>query len=170
MCAPALGAVVGMMGAAASFAGQQADYRAKKAAWEQNVVNAEAGARDGYRQTTVRFIQEQEKTTQAKHVSYLQEAEKASQAENSAGAAGISGISVDNILRDISGKSELNRTYDDMNYKYVAADLTEQLHQIDTKEMNQINSMPVPQAPSPLTMFAGMAGAGVKAMGGMGLM
>lgn len=160
---------MGVMGAVANFGAQQADYQAKKHAWEQNVVNSEASARDQYKQTTIRFIQEQEKTLQKTHLSYLDEAEKAAQAENSAGAAGVSGVSVDNVLRDISVKSALNRTYADTNYKYVAADLTEQLHQIDTQEISRINSMPVPQAPSPLGLFAGVAGAGVKGLGGLGM-
>lgn len=169
MCAPMLGAAVGMVSAVAGFQAQQADYRAKKAAWEQNVVNAEAAARDEHRQITNRFLQEQEKTTQKKHVSFIEEAQKRATAENNAAGAGVSGNSVDNILRDISGKSMLNRTYADQNYKFVAADLTEQLKASDTKMIGRINSMPVPQAPSPLGMIAGVAGAGVKAMGGLGM-
>lgn len=169
MCAPMLGAVVGMVGAVAQFQAQQADYRAKKAAWEQNVVNAEASARDEHRQITNRFMQEQEKTTQKNHVSFIEEAQKRATAENNAGSAGVSGNSVDNILRDISGKSMLNRTYADKNYQYVAADLTEQMKATDSRLKGRIESMPVPQAPSPLGLIAGIAGAGVKAMGGMGM-
>lgn len=169
MCAPALGAVVGIVGAVASFQAQQADYRAKKAAWEQNVVNAEASARDEHRQITNRFLQEQEKTTQKKHVSFIEEAQKAAAAENNAASAGVSGNSVNNIMGDIIGKSALNRTYADKNYQFVAADLQEQLKATDTRLKGRIESMPVPQAPSPLGLIAGIAGAGVKAVGGLGM-
>lgn len=169
MCAPMLGAVVGIVGAVAQFQAQQADYQAKKAVWEQNVVNAEASARDEHRQLTNRFLQEQEKTTQHKHVAMLEGAKKAATAENNAASAGVSGISVDNILADINGKTLLNMTYADRNYQFVAADLTEQLKATDTKMKGRIESIPVPQEPSPLGLIAGIAGAGVKGLGGMGL-
>jgi hypothetical protein len=160
---------VGIVGAVASYQAQQADYQAKKAAWEQNVVNAEASARDEHRQITNRFLQEQEKTTQKKHVSFLEEAQKAATTQNNAATAGVSGNSVDNLVRDIQGKSALNRTYADKNYQFVAADLGEQLKATDTKMKGRIESMPVPQAPSPLGLIAGIAGAGVKAVGGLGM-
>jgi hypothetical protein len=169
MCAPALGAVVGIVGAIAQFQAQSDDYNAKKAAWEQNVVNAEASARDEHRQITNRFLQEQEKTTQKKHVSFIEEAQKGATAQNNAASAGVSGASVDNIVRDIAGKSALNRTYADKNYQFVAADLSEQMKATDTRLKGRIESMPVPQAPSPLGLIAGIAGAGVKAVGGLGM-
>ena len=169
MCVAMLGAAVGMVGAMASYQAKRDDYAAKKRMWEQNVVNAESAARDEQRQIATRQIQEQAKTGQKKELSYLEEAQKSSAAENSAAYGGVGGISVNNILGDIARKSELNRTYIDENYKYVAADLTEKMKATDTTLMSRINSVPVPQAPSPLELFAGVAGAGVKALGGLGM-
>lgn len=170
MCAPvaALGAVVGIMGSVASFAAKQQDYDAKAAAWRQNVVNAQAAARDDQTQLLQRNLQEQDKNIQDKHISYIEGAKKAAMAQASAAAGGVTGISVDNIVADIQGKSALNRTYADMNYKYKAAQIQTQLTGTVTTMQSRIDSMPRPISPSPLEMIVGIAGSGVKLAGGMG--
>lgn len=171
MCAPiaALGAVVGIMGSVASFAAKQQDYEAKAAAWRQNVVNAQAAARDDQQQLLVRNLQEQDKTTQDKHVSYIEGAQKAAMAEASAAAGGVSGMSVDNLITDIEGKSALNRTYADMNYKMKAQQIQTQLTGTVTTMQSRIDSMHRPVAPNPLEMVVGIAGSGVKMFGGGGM-
>lgn len=167
MCAPALSAVmglaVGVMQAGASYSAQQADYRAKSEAWRQNVTNSEAAARDEQRQILTQQMQEQDKTVQKDHISFLEQAQKSSRVEVSAAQGGVSGLSVDNLLADIAGKSELNRTYADRNYAFVAADITEKLHASDTRLQSRINSVQRPVEPSPLTPIIGIAGAGVNA-------
>lgn len=166
MCAPALSAVAGIaMGglqAVASFGAAQADYNAKAEQWRQNVVNSEAAARDDQRQLINRQLQEQAKTTQENHISYLKQAEKQSSVEVSAAQGNVSGISVDNLLADIAGKSELNRTYADQNYKYIAADIQERLWANNTTLASRINSVTRPTSPSALSLIAGIGGSAVK--------
>lgn len=167
MCAPALGAVVGIMGAVAGFAAKQQDYEAKAAAWRQNVVNAQAAARDEQRQLVTRSLQESDKLAQTRKVYAMEGAQKAALAEVAAAKGGVSGISVDNLIADLTGKALLNRTYADTNYRYKAAQLTEELKGTSTKMQMRIDSMPKPVAPNPLELVVGIAGAGVKMVGGM---
>jgi hypothetical protein len=170
MCAPvaALGAVVGIVGAVANFQAKEQDYQAKAAAWRQNVVNAQAAARNDQGQLLQRQLQEEDKTTQDKHVSYIEGAQKAALAEASAAKGGVAGISVDNIVNDIQGKSALNRTYADINYMYKAADIQNRLTGTVITLQSRIDSIPRPVAPSPLELVAGIGGSLVKGFGGAG--
>lgn len=171
MCAPAAVAIaglgVGMLQAGASSAASNADYAAKSAAWSQNVVNSEAAARDEEKQIIGNQLAEQAKTNQQLQISELTQAEKQGQEGARAAGGNVSGVSVDNILQDIAGKSEVNRTYADMNYKFIVAGTQQQLTASDDQEQSRINSMPLPQSPSPLAPLIGIAGAGVKAFGAL---
>lgn len=170
MCAPAIGLALSLtMGIAQSVVQYQAarsDYAAKTAAWQQNIVNAQAGARDEFRQVTQRNLQEQGKTTQKLQLSYMEDAQKQALAKVSAAGAGVSGISVDNILGDISGKTALNRTYIQENYRYVAADLQTQANNAVTRQSMRIAAVPAPQEPSPLVPLIGIGTAGTNFMTG----
>jgi hypothetical protein len=152
MCAPALAMIlsigVAAAGAQANYAAKMADYNAKSAAWRQNVVNSEAAARDEQSQIIRRQLEEQAKTTQKKHVSFVEEAQKVAKAEVSAAAGGVSGVSVDAIVSDIAGKSQMNRTYADTNYKFIVADTQQQLKATDTRLMSRINSVERPLSPA----------------------
>lgn len=172
MCGPALGLLVGIgqfvVGAAAAQAGYQAkmaDYNAKAAAWTQNVINSEAAARDEHRQILTRQLEEQAKTTQKKHVSFVEQAQKQASAEVSAASGNVSGISVDAIIGDIANKSEQNRTYADTNYKFIVADTQAQLKATDARLMSRINSVERPVSPAD-TRGIEIIGAGLGAFKG----
>jgi hypothetical protein len=176
MCAPMiLGAVlsigVAAMQASAEQQAKQADYNARVAAWQQNIINAQTAARDEQRQIITRQLQEQEKTSQKIHVSFLEQAQKQATAEVQGAAAGVSGISLDNILSDIEGKSLLNRTYAEKNYQYVVADTQEQLKATVTRMQGRINSVATPVSPantSGITILGAVASAFGK-VGGSGI-
>jgi hypothetical protein len=153
---------MGVMQAGASYGASQADYAAKSAAWVQNVTNSEAAARDDQRQILTKQLEEQAATVQKQHVSFVTQAQKQSSVENSAASSGVSGNSVDNLLSDIAGKSEENRSYDQENYKFVVADTQEKLHASDTTLQSRINSVQRPTEPSPLSFIAGIGDAGLK--------
>lgn len=173
MCAPAALAIagIGMAGiqAGVAFQAKQADYNAKAAAWEQNVVNSEAGARDAYRQIIQQQLVEAGKDVQQRHVSFVTQAQKQSSAAVSAVEGGVSGISVDNILQDIAGKSAQNRTTADFNYRAVVADTTNKLSSETDQEMSHINSVPRPISPDPISIPLAMGGAAIGAFRGGGL-
>lgn len=165
MCAPMIGLAVGIAQSVASFSAQQADYQAKSAAWTQNVINSQAAARDEQRQLQIRGMQEQEATAQKVKENSLEMAEKRSAAEVAAISAGSSGLSLDNLLADLSAQGFRNKTVLETNQKMKVAQLTEELKGSVTKMQNRINSMERPTAPSPLGLIAGIAGAGAKYAG-----
>lgn len=171
MCDPGSIAIatmaVGMAQAGTSAAAANADFAAKSSAWSQNVVNSEAAARDEDRQIIGNQLADQAKTNQQLQISTITQAQKQSAAAVSAAEGGVTGISVDNILQDIAGKSEVNRSYADENYKFIVADTQEHLNSSTDQAQSRINSMTVPLSPSPLTPLLGIAGAGIKAATGL---
>lgn len=169
-----LGVALGIVGSVASAAMQDAaaqdEYQRKAAVWKQNVINSEAASRDEQRQIITKQLQEQDKTVQKQHVSQIEQAQKVATAEVSAAAGNVSGVSVDNIVADITGKSLLNRTYVDQNYKYTVMDTAEQLKATDTRMASRINSVERPIEPRStvgLALLTGIAG-GVGKMAGSG--
>jgi hypothetical protein len=179
MCMPLLGVLGAVMSVAVGAASAQAEHDAKMAdyqqrslIWQQNVINAEAAARDDHRQIITKQLQEQEKVAQKVHVSYVEQAQKQATAEVQASASGVSGISLDNILDDIGQKSMLNRTYEATNYKFIVQDTQEQLYASTQKAIDRINSVPRPQEPADtrgiqvLGALAGAVGSIGKGMGG----
>lgn len=153
---------VGVASAGTGAAASSADYAAKSSAWQQNVVNAEAGARDSDKQVIGNQLADQNKTNQQLQISQITGAEKSSKAAVSAVQGNVTGISMDNILQDIANKSEVNRTYADQQYKYIVAGTTEQLKSVNDEEQSRINGDTLPLSPSPLTPLIGIAGAGVN--------
>lgn len=175
MCMPIIGAILSIGVAAAQASAEQkaktADYNAKVLAWQQNIINSQAAARDEQRQIITKQMQTQAQTSQKVHVSYIDQAQKQATAEVQAGAAGVSGLSLDNILDDIAQKSELNRTYAMTNYQYAVTQTQEDLHASDTKLTSRINQVPVPIQPidtSGITVLGSVAGAVGKLGGSAG--
>lgn len=171
MCDPVTGtavalgmgtAVVGAAQSVVSYNASVADYYGKSAAWSQNVVNAEAAGRDEQTSLLTQQLQEQDKFVQKEQLSGIEEAQKSSSAEVSAVGAGVSGVSVDNVLNDIAGKSELNRTYMDTNYRYVVADTSAKLNATNDELASRIASVQRPTAPDQTSELLGIAGAGIK--------
>lgn len=154
---------IGAATSATSASAANADYAAKSASWQQNVVNSEAAGRDEQKQIIGNQLADQAKTDQQLQVSQLSQAEKSAQYGVQAAEGGVSGVSVDNVLNDIAGKSEVNRTYADENYKFVVADTQEHLTSSTDQTQSRINQDTIPQSPSPLTPILGIAGAGLKA-------
>ena len=176
MCVGIIGAVLGagisLMQAGAAQQAKQQEYAAASQRWQQNIINTEAAARDEHRQIITRQMQEQEKTAQKLHISFIEQAQKGAEAEVRGAEAGVSGISLDNVLDDIESKSLLNRTYADINYKYIVADTEEQLKATDTRAMNRINSIPRPVEPAntfALDAMSGVFGAVGKVAGSGGI-
>ena len=152
MCMMVIGAALsigmGVMQAAATQQAKQADYAAKSAAWTQNVLNAEAAARNEHRQILLHQMQEQDKSVQKDHLSYIEQAQKSATVENSAAGAGVSGISLGNLLDDITQKSQYNRTIVDRNLMFVVADTQANLKSTDDRLMGRINSVERPVEPA----------------------
>jgi len=170
MCAPVLG-IIGMVASVGSSLAQgaaaQADYEARSEQWRQNYVNALAAARDEQNQLTNRQLQEQSAYVQKRHLSLVEQAEKQSEAEVSAASAGVSGISVENLVQDIGRKAATNRAIAEQNWIMTANQLQAEKRATVTTAQNRINSVARPTSPSMGAYLLGAVGSGVKSFATM---
>jgi hypothetical protein len=159
-----LGAIVGaalsVAQAVVSFSAAQDEYEQKAEQWRQNYTNSLAAGRDDQRQITLRMTQEEEAKSQKTTQNRIEGAEVSAEAEVSAAAAGLSGISLDNIMTGITRKVAMKQAADEATYQNTAAQLTTQLEATNTSIQNRINSVQRPTAPDPLGyVLKGIGGA-----------
>lgn len=133
--------------------------------WQQNQINALASARDEQRQLTERQIQEQDATTQKVHASQIDEATRKAEASVAAADAGLSGVSLDNITREIGNRAAQNRTNAVENYRMTAEQLQANKDATVTKAQSRIDSIQEPTDASAATGLIGLASSGVKLYG-----
>lgn len=163
MCVAALGAVAAVMQSVVSFAAAQEDYNNRAEQWKQNYVNSLASGRDEQRQLQVRMVQEQEAHAQKQQLTAIEGAEVSAEAEVSAATAGVSGISLNNILTGIGRKIGMKQVADSTNHRNTVLQIGEQLKATKTNIENRINSVQKPTAPNPLGYALQGAGGALKA-------
>lgn len=159
-----LEAVIAVASSAVSFMGAQADYKAREAQWEQNKENALVAATEEQKQTQLRMIQEGEAKTQKDQLTHIEQAEAVASAESSAASAGVSGISLGNIIGGINAKVRMKREADETNHQNTIAQLGMELKASNTRAENRINSVARPTAPNPLGYALQGAGGALGAM------
>lgn len=160
MCVAAIGAVVGIASSVVSFMGAQADYEARAAQWEENKVQALAQGREEQKSIQMRMVQEGDAQSQKEQQARIEGAEIAAEAETSAASAGVSGISLGNILAGINRKVDMKLSADRTNYRNTANQLTMELKGTNATIKNRINSVAKPVKPNPLGyVLQGVGGA-----------
>lgn len=151
MCVMAVaGVVLSVAQAAVSFSAANEDYENKAQQWRQNYTNSLAAGRDDQKQLSLRMIQEQDATSQKTTANRVEGAEVGAEAEVSAGNAGLSGISLDNIMVGINRKIAAKQTADRTNHENTIAQLKAQNEATVTQMQSRINSVQRPTAPNPL--------------------
>lgn len=163
MCVMAVGAIVSVLQSVVSFAAAQADYEAKAAQWTQNYKNALASGRDEQKQIGLRMIQEEVALTQKTQANTVEGAKALGQAEAAAGAAGVAGISLDNLKGGIERQIADKMAADNTNYRYTVAQLTTEMDATNTNIENRINSVQKPVPPNPLGYVLSGIGGALKA-------
>lgn len=156
-------AAVAVASSVVSFMGAQADYNARAEQYKQNRVNALAAGREEQKAIQIRMVQEDAAKTQKDQASSIEGAEVAAEAEVSAGEAGVSGISLTNILTGINRKVDMKVSADRTNYLNTAAQLTQELKATKTSMQNRINSVAQPTAPNPIGYALQGIGGALKA-------
>lgn len=167
MCAPMLLAA-GAAGAqsAVSFAASQQDYNNQVAAWQENYVSSLKAGEDEQKRLQLRMSQEGEAISQKRHLANIEKAQATSAVRNSAGAAGVSGVSVSNIITGVSQKVSAKRQADEINFDNTIEQLSAELLNTNTKTQNRINSVQQPTPPNPLGFVLQAAGGIASAAGG----
>lgn len=170
MCDPTTLAVasfaMGAVGQYSQYSAQSAQAAAQNNAYEQNRINALASMREDYKQLNTRQMQEAESASLEAQKRQAQAQRELATARVGAGEAGISGLSVEGILRDISGLAlndtdAINRGAD-WNINQIQAEKSG----VRSSTQGRISSQSRGSKSSPWTLGLGIAGAGIDAYTG----
>lgn len=152
MCDPVtlglLSAGIGAAGTVSTYMGQQQQAKATKAAAEDAFKNDQA-------QLTRRELQEEEALAQKQQSNNLEEAEVLATAQVGAIESGTGGISLDNLLTDVSRRAARNRVTENTNTKNTIAQIQMEKKGSASNAQSRVNSAPRPSA---LSLVAGLGG------------
>ena len=151
------------MSAVAQYGAQQAQYKADSERYAQNVTNSLAAQRDEQRSLTMRQMQEQEAYAQKSHMVATEAAEKKAEVEVSAAGGNVAGISVGNLIADVSRRAGNQQVSLQRNWEMTAQQLQQEQDATVTRAQSRINQVAQPTKPSPAGAILGFAGAGLKA-------
>lgn len=162
MCEPVTIAA-GLM-AVTSAAGQYQSFKAAEAQaeyqndyYEQNKQQANAALAQQYNDIGIRQQQEQVAARQQKEEIGRQARADMATARVAAGAAGVSGLSVERGLRDISGAASRNYSNIDQNLDWTMGQLERQKKSVQTGTASRISSVQKGQQPSKMALGIGLA-------------
>lgn len=165
MCEPMTIAAVTMAVAAAGSAytgyeGAKAQADTQNKLYEQNRKNSMAAMRDNYLTIQQRQGQEIEAAGQQIQERRLEAARQTATARVASGEAGVSGFSVERIMRDISGVASRDVSTIEQNRDWNLDQLGRQMAGIGTQTNSRINSVTRGTQPNPWSY-------GLEAAGGI---
>jgi hypothetical protein len=167
MCDPVSLAVTSFMvtagSAVSNFAAASAQADEQNRMYEKNAQNAEYSAAVERQQNALRKNQEQEAAGAKQFDNFLETRARASSAEVAAGEAGVTGLSVDSLIRDVwqSGGRTADRIAH--NSEMTLQQLNMEDRAIEARKESRINSVRKGVAPSGLALGLNIASAGLGA-------
>lgn len=162
MCGPMAGILsggIGAMGAIAKYNAEVEDFNAGEARWVENYKSALESGRDEHNQLTTKAVQVASEASQRDFVYAAETATKASEAEASAAGAGVSGGTVDEVVRGVVANGARNRYYSQENAHWEAAKIADQQRGVVANTKSRINSVVRPRPPNAGAAILGVAGA-----------
>lgn len=139
---------IGVAQGAVGFFGQQKQYKQQLADREENRLNAGQALTGQWAATDLRINQEGAAAAQQGQQAAVEGARARATATTAAGEGGVSGLSVDYLLRDLYAQegrfNEATATNLQMTRSYLTAEKSAQR----AGAQNQINSIPIPEKPS----------------------
>lgn len=148
MCEPTTALLVmSAASAAAGVYGQQQQVNAQNAYNEQQAKNTMEAYRANLAQTNL--MQSQEHAAATQKINENNRAAEAAKAKAlvSAGESGISGLSVDALLADLSGEQSRYNESVNQNYQNASMAIDNQRTNVRVNAASQINSLKTPQSP-----------------------
>lgn len=148
MCEPATAMLVlSAASTAAGLYGQQQQAKAQNTYNDQQAKNTMEAYRANLAQTSLMQSQEQAAATQK--ITENNRAAEAAKAKAlvSAGESGISGLSVDALLADLSGEQARYNESVNQNYQNASTAIDNQRTNAQANAASQINSLKTPQSP-----------------------
>lgn len=166
MCAPVIGLAFGVLSSVASFAAQSQQAAAQESQYQQNAVNAKMAMINEYQQENLRQIQEGQKKSAEDVQTNLKAAQAKAHTQAAAAEAGVTGISVDNLVADIGKQASDEMSAREYNYLSTVTQIQRQKEASRNQAQSRINSVPHGIQPSPLALVAGIGTAFAKSYGG----
>jgi|GEM_PF-3238766 len=137
-------------------------YKAGSAMAQQNADNAAQSTARTYSNIGIRAQQEGQAAHQQKQASEIETARAVASAELAAGAGGVTGLSVDAVLRDIYAQAGRNEVVADNNLQMSRDYLTGEMTAAEASGQNQINAMPQPERPDHTALLLGGFASGLN--------
>ncbi|MCJ8149096.1 virion core protein, T7 gp14 family [Shinella sedimenti] len=158
-----LGVGLGIAQNAVQYSAAQDQYEAQMEVQRQNAINASRAAENQYANINIRAQQEDMARNQQQLETNIETAKAASTVEVAAGQGGVSGLSVDAVLRDIYAQQGRNDAALDVNARMSRDYLTGEMKAAEAGGQNQINSVPIPEKPSMMPYVLNAFGSGLNA-------
>lgn len=162
MCDPVSMAIASVGSTMLGVVGDSMAADAQNDFYRANAENANNSARNQYAATQTRMSQETEAAALEKHSTKLDAEAAIASAETSAGEAGVSGYSVDRLLRDLQGREARYSSAVDTNLDMSLSQLQSSMDGINSTAQNQINSVRSVSRPSFFDVGLRIATAGIN--------
>lgn len=165
MCPPAalVGAQLALTAVqgATGFIGQTQAFNQQVEFYNDNAREAARATSRQWDATQLRISQEGRAATQKKLETALATKSAAATATVAAGEGGVSGSSVDAVLGDIYSRGARANGAVDENLQMTRDYLSAEMDGQRATGQNQINSVPLPQAPNPFAALLNVFGSGI---------
>lgn len=139
---------LGIAGQAMQYNAAKADYSAQMKMQRDNAINASRSAENQYSNLNIRAQQEEAARVQQKMETNIDAAKAASTVEVAASEGGVTGLSVDAVLRDIYAQVGRNDAALSTNQRMSRDYLKGEMKSAEMGGQSQINSVAIPQKPS----------------------
>lgn len=154
---------LGIAQSAVQYSAAQDQYEQQMEVQRQNAINASRAAENQYSNIAIRSQQEDKARNQQQMQTNIETARAASTVEVAAAEGGVSGLSVDAVLRDIYAQQGRNEVALDTNARMNRDYLTGEMKAAEAGGQNQINSVPIPEKPSAAPYLLNAFGSGLNA-------
>jgi hypothetical protein len=135
------------------FMGAQQQYAAQAEMYKQNAKNAQMATVNEYAQEQLRIQQEQAAAAQKKFETQIETRKAAAATTVSAMEGGAEGLTLSALLSEHYAKSGRHNDAVDNNYQMTRDYWRSEMEATQARGQNQINSVPIPVAPSPFMIF-----------------
>lgn len=156
MCGPLAAGIASFAVSAVSTVANYAAQRNEAKAVEESAIAAHKLEQN---QLSKRQMQEQDALVQKQRMQAIEEAQAKAETVQSAASGGISGISLDNLVADVSRRAATNRQTEEINTRNIVGQLAMEKKGVTAQAKSRINSSP---APSPISLVAGLGGAALS--------
>jgi hypothetical protein len=148
------------------FSAANDQYDQQMETHRQNAINASRAAENQYSNISIRAQQEEMARSQQQIETNIEAAKATSTVEVAASEGGVTGLSVDAVLRDIYAQQGRNEAALDANSRMSRDYLAGEMKSAEAGGQSQINAVPIPEKPSALPHFLNAFGSGLSAYSG----